>query len=156
MSKISKISPKRIRKIRGGKDPTLIVEKCMIRRGFDPGSCLQQRSADIAQWLVPIGEDEDLEITLEGLSRSAETTLYMGINVYSIPLIDAQRTLVAALQVADTLIGAKLSLVNYDVVLSTTVYAEELGVEEVDYYFELLMHQKTSVQEGIAQELASE
>ena len=153
MSKIRKIGPTRIRKITGGKDPTRLVEEFMIRRGFNPEDCLQQRTSDLAQWLVPLSDEEDLEITLEGLSRPPETTLYMGLNVFSVPLGEVNRFLVAALTVADTLIGAKLSLVNYDLVLSVTAYTANVGVDEVDYSYELITRQKSGVQEVLSEEL---
>ncbi|MCB0324132.1 MAG: hypothetical protein KDD69_11190 [Bdellovibrionales bacterium] len=152
MSKVRKLSPARIRKITGGKDPTRLVEEFMIRRGFDPEECIQQRTSDLAQWLVPLGEEEDLEITLEGLTRPPETTLYMGVNVLSVPLRDTQRVLYAALAVADTLIGAKLSLVNYDIVLSVTSYTGNMGVDDIDYFYELITRQKGSVLEAISEE----
>ncbi len=151
--KIKKLSSARIRKITGGKDPIRLVEEFMVRRGFDPEECLQQRTTDLAQWLVPLGDEEDLEITLEGLTRPPETTLYMGVNILGVPLRESQRFLVAALSVADTLIGAKLSLVNYDLVLSVTVYTANMGIDEVDYFYELIVRQKTSVQEAITEEV---
>lgn len=153
MSKVKKLGPAKIRKITGGKDPARVVEEFMARRGFDPEECLQQRTADLAQWLVPLGDEEDLEITLEGLNRPPETTLYMGVNVLSVPLRDVQRVLYAALTVADTLIGAKLSLVNYDVVLSVTAYTSNMGVDEIDYYYELITRQKSTVHDAINDEL---
>jgi hypothetical protein len=151
--KIKKLSSARIRKITGGKDPIRLVEEFMVRRGFDPEECLQQRTTDLAQWLVPLGDDEDLEITLEGLTRPPETTLYMGVNILGVPLRESQRFLVAALSVADTLIGAKLSLVNYDLVLSVTVYTANMGIDEVDYFYELIIRQKGSIQEAITEEV---
>lgn len=154
MAKVRKISPTRIRKITGGKDPTRIVEEFMVRRGFDPEECLQQRTGDLAQWLVPLGEEEDLEITLEGLQRPPETTLYMGVNVISIPLKETQRFLYAALAVADTLIGAKLSLVNYDLVLSCTSYVGSMGIDDIDYIYELITRQKSGVVEAITEEIS--
>lgn len=153
MGKIKKMIPTRIRKITGGKDPTRIVEEFMMRRGFDPDECLQQRSQDLAQWLVPLSEEEDLEITLEGLTRPPETTLYMGVNVLAVPLTDTAAFFYAALAVADTLIGAKLSLVNYDLVLSITMYVASMGVDEIDYYYELITRQKSGVHESINHEL---
>lgn len=155
MSKIRKITPNRIRKITGGKDPSRLVEELMIRRGFDPEQCLQQRTSDLSQWLVPLKEEEDLEITLEDLTRPAETTLYMGVNVLAVPLRDTQRFLYAVLMVADTLIGAKLSLVNYDIVLSVTVYTSNMDVDDVDYYYELITRQKIGIQEAILEEFNS-
>lgn len=154
MTKIRKLAPARIKKITGGKDPTRLVEEFMIRRGFDPEECLQQRTSQTAQWLVPLGDDEDLEITLEGLNRPIESTLYMGVNVLSVPVKDTAKFLAAALIVADTLVGAKLSIVNYDLVLSVTVYTANMGVEEVDYYYELITRQKSFVQESIGEELS--
>ena len=153
MSKIRKITPARIRKITGGKDPSRIVEEFMIRRGFDPEECLQQRTADLCQWLVPLSEEEDLEITLEGTNRPPETTLYMGVNVLGVPIRDCQRFLYAALAVADTLIGAKLSLVNYDLVLSVTSYTANMDVDDIDYYYEIITRQKSGIQESILEEM---
>ena len=153
MSKVRKIAPARIRKITGGKDPTRLVEEFMVRRGFDPEECLQQRTNDIAQWLVPLSEEEDLEITLEGLHRPPETTLYMGVNVLAVPLKDTQKVLYAALSVADTLIGAKLSLVNYDIVLSITSYTGNMRVDDIDYFYELITRQKSLVFDAIADEV---
>ena len=155
MSKVRRIAPARIRKITGGKDPTRIVEEFMVRRGFDPEECLQQRTSDLAQWLVPLSEEEDLEITLEGLTRPPETTLYMGVNVLAVPLRDCQRLLYAALAVADTLIGAKLSLVNYDLVLSVTTYTANMGLDDIDYFYELITRQKTGIQEAINDEIGA-
>lgn len=156
MSKIRKIVPARIRKITGGKDPTRLVEEFMVRRGFDPDECLQQRTADISTWSVPLSDEEELEITLEGLTRPPETTLYMGLNVMGVPVKDTERFLASALLVADTLIGAKISLVNYDLVLSITVYTATMGSDEVDYYYELITRQKSTVHDAIVEEMERE
>jgi hypothetical protein len=153
MSKIRKIQSARIRKITGGKDPTRLVEEFMIRRGFDPEECLQQRTSDIATWSVTLADDEELEISLEGLNRPMETTLYMGLNVLAVPIKDSQKYLTAALIVADTLIGAKLSLVNYDLVLSVTVYAANMGPDDIDFCYEIITRQKVGVQEAITEEI---
>lgn len=153
MTKIRKITPNRIRKISGGKDPTRLVEDFLIRRGFNPDDCLQQRTADIATWSVPVSEDEELEITLEGLTRTIDSTLYIGVNVCGVPLQDTQNFLSAALTVADTLIGAKLSVVNYDLVLSVTAYAENLSAERIDYFYELIFKQKASVYDAVLEEM---
>jgi hypothetical protein len=155
MAKIKKMVPTRIRKITGGKDPTRLVEEFMIRRGFDPDECLQQRTSDIATWSVPLKEEEELEITLEGLGIPAETTLYMGLNVFAVPIRDCQRLVVTALTLADSLIGVKLSLVNYDLVLSVTVYTANMAADELDYFYELITRQRTIVQDTLNEELTS-
>jgi len=154
MAKIRRIAPTKIKKITGGKDPSLIVEKFMIRRGFDPEQCLHQKTSDISQWLVPHGDEEELEITLEGLSRSPETTLYMGLNILSVPIQGTQDFLVAVLSVADTLIGAKLSVVNYDLVLSVTNYTANMRIDDIDYYYELIIRQRDAVIDAIHEELS--
>lgn len=155
MAKIKKMVPTRIRKITGGKDPTRLVEEFMIRRGFDPDECLQQRTSDIATWSVPLKEEEELEITLEGLGIPAETTLYMGLNVFAVPIRDCQRLVVTALTLADSLIGVKLSLVNYDLVLSVTVYTANMAADELDYFYELITRQRTIVQDTLNEELSN-
>jgi hypothetical protein len=152
-SKIRKIAPARIRKISGGKDPTRLIEEFLVRRGFDPDECLQQRTSDNATWSITLAEEEELEITLEGLPRPLETTMYMGLNVCGVPLIDTANFLQAALVIADTLIGAKLSVVNYDLVLSVTVYTENMGPDMVDYYYELITRQKHAVYDSIMEEM---
>jgi len=153
MSKIRKIASARIKKISGGKEPTKIIEEFMHRRGFNPEDCLQQRTNQMIQWLLPLDEDEDLEVTLEGTNRAIETTLYIGVNVMSVPLADIQKFTYAALLVADTLIGAKLSIVNYDLVLSITTYANDLSVEDVEFYYEIINRQKSAVIDVISDEL---
>ena len=77
----------------------------------------------------------------------------MGINVMSVPIKYTESFLASALAVADTLIGAKLSLVNYDLVLSTTIYTANMGIDDVDYYYELVMRQKSGIQETIMDEI---
>ena len=155
MAKVRKIGSARIKKITGGKDPSRIVEEFLVKRGFNPDECLQQRTSEIGTWSIPLSDEEELEITLEGLNRPTETTLYMGVNIFSVPIKNSNVTLAAALTVADTLIGAKLSLVNYDLVLSVTHYTSEMGLDDVDYYFELLFRQKSIVQEAIIEEVSS-
>ena len=154
MGKIRRIgSTAKIKKITGGEDPTKIIEEFMLRRGFDPAECLQQRTNQLVQWLLPLNDTEDLEITLEGLHRPVETTLYIGVNVMSVPLRDTAKFTYAALLVADTLIGAKLSVVNYDLVLSVTTYTSDFSVEEVEFYFEMITRQKTTVIDAITDEV---
>lgn len=152
-SKIRKISQAKIRKLPGGRDPARNVEEFLQRRGFDPEECLHLRTNDISTWSVPLNDEEELEITLESLGRPSETTLYMGLNICGVPLKDTTNFLSAALTVADTLVGAKLSVVNYDLVISITVYTESLTGDSVDYYYELITKQKNSTYELITEEM---
>lgn len=155
MGKIRQIVPTKIRKITGGKDPIRLVEELITRHGYDVQKCLQQKTNDVATWALASEDgEEEVEITLEGLSNPAETTIYIGVNIMEIPLFDCQNHLVSALTVADSLIGAKLSLVGYDLVLSVTIYTANIGAEEIDYYYELVTRQKEWVIEAIDEELA--
>jgi len=155
MAKVRKIGSARIKKIAGGKNPARTIEEFLVKRGFDPDDCLQQRTSEIATWSIPLTEDEELEITLEGTNRPTESTLYMGVNILTVPIKNCQETLAVALTVADTLIGAKISLVNYDLVLSVTQYTSDMAVDDVDYFFELISRQKSIVREAIIDETSS-
>ena len=155
MAKVRRIGTTKIKKITGGKDPTRIVEEFMVKRGFDPEDCLQQRTSEIVTWSVPLSDEEELEITIEGLNRPTESTLYMGVNILSVPVKNCHETLAAALTVADTLIGGKISLVNYDLVLSVTQYTSNMAVDDVDYFFEIIFRQKNIIQEAIIEEAGS-
>ena len=153
MGKIRKISSKQIRKISGGKDPVKLVEEFIIRQGYGADDLNKHKTNQVVTWAINLSEDEILEITLEGLANSLETTLYIGVNVMSIPLTRSAEVMAAALTVADTLISAKLSLVNYDIVLSSTIYVSNLGIEDIEYLHELVVRQKEWVQEAMADEL---
>jgi len=152
MTKIKKMPTNRIRPITGGKDPARLVEEFIIRRGFNPEECLQKRTSNFITWSLPIGEGEELEVSLEGLQILESATIYLGINVFEVPIRDSVNYLAAALIVADTLIGAKLSLVNYDIVLSITKYADGISGEELDECYELISLQKTSIRDAIIDE----
>ena len=145
-----------IRKISGGKDPLNIVEEFIIRRGYDPDSCSQHKSVDSARWVVPIGSDEELEILAEGLKNPDETTVYMGVNVMVIPVRGAFDILAATLQVADGLVGVKVSLVGHYIVLSATLGAAGTSVEELDYHLNLINAQVNWFRETVADELGWE
>jgi len=102
---------------------------------------------------VPLNDEEELEVTLESLGKPSETTLYLGLNICGVPLKDMTNFLSAALTVADTLVGAKLSIVNYDLVISVTIYTENLTGDSIDYYYELITKQKNSAYELILEEM---
>ena len=156
MSKIKKFASIQIRKITGGKDPLRLIEEFIIRQGFDPDKCQREKSAENARWMVPLGDDEELEVLVEGLSKHAETTIYMGVNVATVPVRGAQDMLVAALEIADGLVGIKVSLVGHYLVLSASLGASGVSIEEIDYYFKLITAQKTWFREALADELGWE
>lgn len=154
MSNVRKLASSKIRKITGGRDPIKLVEEFISRKGFNPEECFQQKTPEITSWSLSLGGEQELEISLEGTNSPLEATLYVGINVLPLPLIGTQDFLVAALTIADTLIGAKLSLVNYDLVLSSTVYIANMQVEDIDYLFELITRQEANLRQAIIEELS--
>jgi hypothetical protein len=156
MAKVRKFSALNIRKITGGKDPVRLVEEFILRRGFDPDKCEQQRTADHVRWMMRLGNEEELEVLVEGLKVASETTVYMGVNVVTVPVRGGDDVLAAALQIADGLVGIKVSLVGHYLVLSSTLGAAGLTVDELDYNYKLISAQQTWFREALADELGWE
>lgn len=154
MTKIRKFSVPHIKRITGGKDPVNQIEEFLRRNNFDSCASVVGRTKETVSWSLALSEEEELEITLESLNRPQETTLYMGVNIFSVPVIGAHDILAAALIVADTLVGAKLSLVNHDLVLSISSYAYDLREEDIEYYYKFIIKQKRIVIDLIVDELS--
>jgi len=145
-----------IRKITGGRDPVHLVEEFIARRGFDPDECLKSKTPDNARWMVPLGGEEELEVLVEGLKTSGETTIYMGVNVVTVPIRGGNDLLAAALQVADGLVGIKVSLVGHYLVLSASSAAAGMSVEDLEYHYNLISAQETWFKETLIDELGWE
>ena len=153
MGKVRSISSVKVRKLTGGKDPVKLVEDFIVRRGFDPQECCRDRGVENIRWVIPLQEGEDLEVLLEGINRPHETTIYMGVNVATVPLRGAQEVLVAALEIADGLVGIKVSLVGHFLIISASSSAAGLTLEELDYNYEIICAQKEWFRETLADEL---
>ena len=153
MGKIKKFADLNIRKITGGKDPIRVVEDFLLRKGFDPEKCQKERTPDLARWMVQIKGEEELEILLEGIRKPADSTLYMGLNIITVPIRGAHDMLAAALEIADGLVGIKVSLVGHYLVLSSSLSATGLTLEEVDYNYRLIEVQEGWFRETLAAEL---
>lgn len=156
MSKIKKFASVQIRKITGGKDPSRLVEEFIVRRGHDSDKCAREKTQENARWMLPVAEDEELEILLEGLNRHPETTIYMGINVAVVPIRNSDEVLAAALEIADGLVGIKVSLVGHFLVLSASFPAAGISIEDLDYNYEIIAAQQTWFREALADELGWE
>jgi hypothetical protein len=156
MSKVKKFAAVNVRKISGGKDPLRVVEEFILRRGFNPEQCEKEKNSESCRWMLRVGEDEELEVLLEGLKRTAETTIYMGINIATVPLRGAHDVLVAALEIADGLIGIKVSLVGHYLVLSSSMGASGISAEDLDYTYKLISAQQAWFREALADELGWE
>ena len=143
MGKIRKFAELNIRKITGGKDPVRVVEDFISRKGFDPEKCQKEKTPDLVRWMVQIKGEEELEILLEGLRKPVDSNLYMGLNIVTVPIRGCQDMLAAALEIADGLVGIKVSLVGHYLVLSSSLSAAGLTLEELDYNYRLI-----EVQEG--------
>lgn len=155
-TKAKKFAVVNIRKITGGKDPVRLVEDFIVRQGFDPKICLQEKSADSARWMIPLGKEEELEVLAENLKSANDTTIYMGVNVLTVPIRGSADILAAALQIADALVGIKLSLVGHYLVLSASISAAGISVEEIDYYYKLIHAQQGWFKETLIEELGWE
>lgn len=153
MGKLKKFAAINIRKITGGKDPVRLVEEFILRRGFDPDECLKEKTPDSARWMVSLGNGEDLEVLAEGLKVANETTIYMGVNIAVVPVRGAADMLIAALEIADGLVGIKVSLVGHFLVLSASMSAAGISVEDLDYNYKLISAQQAWFREALADEM---
>jgi hypothetical protein len=153
MGKIKKFADLNIRKITGGKDPARVVEEFIARRGFNPEECQKEKTTDHVRWMIHLRDNEELEILIEGLKKSSETTIYMGVNIITVPIRGASDVLAAALEIADGLVGIKVSLVGHYLVLSSSLGASGATVDELDYHFRLIEAQETWFRDALAGEL---
>ncbi|NMC64467.1 MAG: hypothetical protein GYA55_14980 [SAR324 cluster bacterium] len=153
MTKAKKFAVPGIRQISGGKDPLRLVKDFIIRMGFDPDRCQREVTLDNARWMVPTGEDEELEVLLEGLRTKTETTIYMGVNIVTVPIRGAYDLLAAALEIADGLIGIKVSLVGHYLVLSASLGAADISVDDIEYHYKLIVAQRSWFRDALADEL---
>jgi hypothetical protein len=151
--KIKKFATLNIRKITGGKDPFRLIEDLILRLGFDPAKCEREKNADNARWMVSLGDNEELEILIEGLKRPQETTIYMGVNICTVPVRNSTDVLAAALEIADGLVGIKVSLVGHFLVLSASTGAAGVTVEDLEYNHKLIVAQKNWFRDALADEL---
>lgn len=156
LSKGKKFALLNLKKITGGKDPLNVIEEFIIHRGFDPDSCVQHKGAENARWVVPVAGDAELEILVEGLKEPSETTVYMGVNAMTVPVRGADEMLAAALQIADGLVGVKISLVGHYLVVSATLGASTTNVDELDYHLELINAQLGWFKDAVMDELGWE
>lgn len=156
MGKIQKFTAINIKKITGGKDPVRLIEEFILRRNFDPDNCLRDKSPENIRWMIDLGNGEELEILAEGLKVPAETTIYMGVNVGTVPIRGSAEVLAAALEIADGLVGIKVSLVGHFLVLSSTMGAAGISVDDLDYNFKLITAQQSWFRSALAAELGWE
>lgn len=153
MTKSSKFAAIGIRKITGGRDPVVMVEDFIVKLGFDPAKCKKDQTPDLKRWMLAISEGEELELLLEGLRQPNESTVYMGINVMPVPIRGADEVLAAALEVADGLVGVKVSLVGHYLVMSAGLPTAGLSVDELEYFYKLIIAQLPWFKEAVAEEL---
>lgn len=153
MTKIKKFPLLSVEKIDGGRDALKIVEELIVRLGFDPEVCEREKSVDTVRWMVAIDDQKELEILAENLRKAQETTIYLGINICTVPLRGVSDVLAAALEVADGLIGVKISLVGHYLVLSASMSASGISLEELEYYVKLLNAQEVWFRQELMVEL---
>ncbi len=156
MGKVKKLAPLKIRKLAGGRDPQRVIEEFILKLGHEPDKCAKEHTGDIGRWLLPVAPDKELEILADGLRKSGDATLYLGIDIVNVPMRNANEMLVAALQLADGLIGIKLSLVGHYLVLSATITAYDISVDELEFYYTLITEQQPWFCMALAEELGLE
>jgi len=153
MGKIKRFAELNIRKITGGKDPVRVVEELLTRRGLDAAQCQREKTSEQIRWMLQLGENEELEVLIEGLRKPSETTIYMGVNIVTVPIRGAYDLLTAALEIADGLVGIKVSLVGHYLVLSASLSAVGISVEDLEYHLRLIEAQQVWFRDALAAEL---
>lgn len=156
MGKIKKFTAPPVTKITGGKDPQKLIEEFILRLGFDIEKCARDRTPEVIRWMVDAGNGRELEILLEEVRRPNETTVYLGLDVLTVPLRGSQDVIVAALEIADGLIGIKLSLVGHALVLSASLAAAGISAEDLDYHYHLILAQQDWFRDSLCDELGLE
>lgn len=153
MGKLKSFAALSIRKITGGKDPINLVEEFILRIGFDPDDCVKEKSSDGARWMLALADAEELEVLIESIKHPTETTIYMGVNVATVPVRRSSEMLASALEIADGLVGIKISLVGHYLVLSATLGAAGVTVDDLEYHYKLITAQQSWFREALADEL---
>ena len=77
----------------------------------------------------------------------------MGVNVAIVPVRNCNEFLAAALEIADGLVGIKVSLVGHYLVLSSSFAAGGISIEDFDYNYEIIAAQQNWFKEALADEL---
>jgi hypothetical protein len=153
MGKLKKFPTLVVKKIDGGKDPLKTVEDFILRLGFDPESVEKEKSSDTARWMFSVDSEKELEVLLEGIRKPTETTVYLGINICTVPIRGASDVLATALEVADGLVGVKVSLVGHFLVLSASLSAVGITGDDLEYHYKLLSAQETWFRQQLVEEL---
>lgn len=153
MGKVKKFAALNIRKIIGGRDPVRVVEEFILHLNADPDKAGREKSSEMCRWMVQLSEGIELEIVLENIKKIQETTVYLGINLLPVPIRGAADILAAALEIADGLVGIKVSLVGHYLVLSSTLGAADLGAEDLDYHYRLIIAQRRWFLDSLSDEL---
>ena len=153
MGKIKKFTGLKLSKSDAVKDPVKLIEKFIEDTGFDPAESLNESTSDTKRWVIEIAEDVVMEILLEALQKPTETSVYMGINVAVVPVRNSSDFLAASLEVADGLIGVKISLVGHFLVMSVSAPLSGLTLEDLQYNYMLITTQAPWYKEALATEL---
>jgi hypothetical protein len=153
MGKIKNFAALNIRKITGGRDPARVIEDFLTRRGLNAAECQKEKTPEHIRWMLALRDNEELEILIEGLRKPSETTIYMGVNIVTVPIRGAYEMLTAALEIADGLVGIKVSLVGHYLVLSASLSAVGISVEDLEYNFKLIEAQQVWFRDALAAEL---
>lgn len=152
MGTIKKFASFQIRKLSGGKDPLRIIAEFLSANGFTPEP--KEKDNDSVRWMVTLPHDQELEIILENMRKPNEATIYMGVNVAAVILRRTEEMLAAALEIADGLVGIKVSLVGNYLVLSATLPAQSASADDLEYHYKLITAQEHWFRSALQEELS--
>ena len=131
----------KITKIPGGLDPVKIIQDFIITTGFDKSEAEYKQKEDSFRWQAAINEQVNLEIFLENNDSPTTSIVYLGINIANIPIKKTQDFLVTALENADMLFDAKISIVNDALVMSSTLLVADISTNLLTEKFKAIKEQ---------------
>lgn len=141
-----------IKRLEGGRAPLRLVEDFVVSLGGDPEAQEFLSRMDRRKWFVQLDSLPELEVILDG-GRSAEAVLYLGIRVTPVLIRRAHEIVTVALEVADSLVGCKVSLVGGFLVLSASISGNSINPENIHYHYSLLELQLPWFRDLVAVEL---
>ncbi len=131
--------------IAGGKDARRSIEQFLEKRNQDPSEYLKKAVRGADRWVY---EDKEQGVELEILHDHGDgleepiPTVYLGINLFEVPMKNFTDVLAVALQIADGLVQTKVSIVGHYFILSACLPADDVSIEQLDYLYKSMLFQR--------------
>jgi len=130
--------------ITGGKNARKSIEQFLENRNQDPSEFLKNAVRGADRWVF---EDKEQGVELELLHDHSEVdgevpTVYLGINLFEVPMRNFADVLATTLQIADGLVQTKISIVGHYFILSSCLPADDVTTDQLEYLYKSLIFQR--------------